>query len=74
VLALVVVVAAALPLLRRLRRLADAMRRLQRQAGAAQQLVPAVTALQERAEEMQRQLRTFEERAALVRARRNGAE
>jgi hypothetical protein len=73
VLAVLVLVGALLPVLRRLRTLGEAVRGLQARAADAQRLVPAVTALQERAAAMERQLRAIEERAALVRARRDEA-
>jgi hypothetical protein len=71
VLAVLVLVAALVPVLRRLRTLGEAVRGLQVRAADAQRLVPAVTALQERAVAMELQLRAIEERAALVRARRD---
>jgi biopolymer transport protein ExbB/TolQ len=74
VLAVLVLVGAVVPVLRRLRAMGEAMRGLQRRAADAQQLVPAVEALQARAEAMQRQLATLEERSALVKARRGSGE
>jgi HAMP domain-containing protein len=61
---LLVLAMAAVPLLRRLDELGIAARRLQLRAVDAQRLVPAVTSLQQRAEQMQQGLTVLQERAA----------
>jgi hypothetical protein len=58
---------AAVPLLRRLGDLGTAARRLELRAADARRLVPAVTALQRRAEQMQQDLAAVQERAARTR-------
>jgi hypothetical protein len=67
---LLVLAIAAVPLLRRLGELGIAARRLGLRAADARRLVPAVTALQQRAEQMQRELAVIEERTARMRGGR----
>jgi hypothetical protein len=64
---LLILAIAAVPLLRRLGELGVAARRLGLRAAHAQRLVPAVTALQHRAERMQQELAAIEERSARMR-------
>jgi hypothetical protein len=61
---LLILAMAAVPLLRRLGELGIAARRLGLRAADAQRLVPAVTALRQRAEQMQQELSVVQERAA----------
>jgi hypothetical protein len=62
---LLVLGAAALPLLRQLGEFGVAARRLQLRAADAGRLVPAVTALQRRADEMRQELVAAQERARI---------
>jgi hypothetical protein len=64
---LLILALAAGPLLRRLRDLGIAARRLELRVRDAQRLVPAVTALRQRAEQMQQDLAVVQERAARTR-------
>jgi hypothetical protein len=71
VFAVLILVLAALPLLRRLRELARVQLGLQRRVLEAQRaLEPALAALQQRTVELEATLRTTEERAAVLQARR----
>ncbi|MCW2641280.1 MAG: hypothetical protein JWP76_3586 [Dactylosporangium sp.] len=67
---LLILAIAAVPLLRRLGELGIAARRLALRTGDAQRLVPAVTALQHRAEQMQQDLAAIEERTTQMRGGR----
>jgi len=70
-LALVILVAAVVPLLRRLGRLLKVQKVLQRRVMEAQRrLAPALAALQQRSVELQTTLQTTQERAAILQARR----
>ena len=70
-LALVILVAAVVPLLRRLGRLLKVQKVLQRRVMEAQRrLAPAPAALQQRSVELQTTLQTTQERAAILQARR----
>ncbi|HEV7898923.1 MAG TPA: hypothetical protein VGP31_13885 [Planosporangium sp.] len=64
---------AAVPLVRRAGELGIAVRRLGLRVADVQRLVPAVTALQQRAEQMQRELAAVQERAARTRSGRQPA-
>jgi hypothetical protein len=67
---LLILALAAGPLLRRLRELGIVARRLELRVRDAQRLVPAVTALQQRAEQMRQDLAVVQERAARTRGGR----
>jgi Tfp pilus assembly protein PilN len=64
VVSLLILVASAVPLLRRLGDLGVAARRLRLRVAEAQRMVPALAALQERAEQMQHDVAAIQERAA----------
>lgn len=68
-LAVAVLFAAVVPVLRRLGELRDAQLRVQRRAREADRLAPAVAALQERAAETERMLQVTQERAERMQAR-----
>jgi hypothetical protein len=64
---LILLAVAAAVLLRHLTRLGIAARQLQFRLTEARRLEPAMTALQERAEQMQQEVGAIQERAALLR-------
>ncbi|GAA1798047.1 hypothetical protein HC028_14015 [Planosporangium flavigriseum] len=65
---LLLLAVAAAPLLRRLRELGIAARRLELRVADVQRLMPAVTALQSRAERMQQEVVAVQERATQIRS------